>query len=133
MRYQLGLMLLLSALTATAHAGDIYRWVDAQGVTHYSDRATASRAEAIQLKTGPADSRVPDAQAASEQPAATLQSTAQIRADECTKAQARLDSYRQADQLLFTDSDGEQREATPDERIQAIVRAETQTRAFCAQ
>lgn len=40
------MLLLLSAMTLNAYAGSIHKWVDAQGVTHYSDQLPKSFANA---------------------------------------------------------------------------------------
>ena len=38
------MLLLLSVVTLNAHAGSVHKWVDAQGVTHYSDQLPKSSA-----------------------------------------------------------------------------------------
>jgi len=145
LRPLLSLVLLVAcALPSAASAGEVYRWVDADGVVHYSDRASTRSAESVTIKplapasgaaTRPASQSAQDGGASSETAAAKTKNAndrvAAIRADECEKAKARLTKFRAADRLLITDPEGVQREMTPDEKIQALAQAEEQEQAFC--
>ena len=137
-RYLALLFVLLLSPMASLLAGNVYRWVDEKGVVHYSDRAGNSGAKQLPLKTPEADTTSPSNSSSNDLSADSLSAptdeaelNAQVRADQCEKTRQRLKSYSAADQLLITDPEGNQREMTPDEKIQAIVRAEQQTESFC--
>lgn len=127
------LVTVLLASTFAASAADVYRWVDDKGVTHYGDNASQAGSHTSTLKLfktnepDTADGRSP----ASPAPASDAGLSNQVRSEQCEKAKKRLEDYNNADQLLVTDEQGQQREITPDEKIEAIVRAKRETQDFC--
>lgn len=75
MRTALLLLLALAApvLSSTAHATDVWKWVDEKGITHYSDQPVVG-ATKIEVRTGNAIESAPPAAAsesATPQPAVT--------------------------------------------------------------
>lgn len=77
MRTALLLLLALAApvLSSTAHATDVWKWVDEKGITHYSDQPVAG-ATKIEVRTGNAIENAPQFSAgagssSSQQPAVT--------------------------------------------------------------
>lgn len=127
------LVTLLFASTFAASAADVYRWVDDKGVTHYGDRASQAGSHTSTLKSfntdQPATTQNPSQ--SSSAPASDVGLSNQVRSEQCEKAKKRLEDYNNADQLLVTDEQGKQREITPDEKVEAIVRAKRETQGFC--
>jgi hypothetical protein len=132
-------LVLVAGLTAGAHADDIWKWTDAQGVVHYSDRPVPG---AVLIKgnehpddtSGQPDDQKP-LQASSQQITDQLnqeaaqrkvdQDKADARADQCKKAKDNYTKLIQARRIYNTDSNG-QREYLSDqqadqERVQARI------------
>lgn len=127
------LVTVLFVTTFAASAADVYRWVDDKGGTHYGDNASRAGSHRPTLKSfktnepGTTDNPSP----AGPAPASDSGLSNQIRSEQCEKAKKRLEDYNNADQLLITDEQGKQREITPDEKVEAIVRAKRETQNFC--
>jgi hypothetical protein len=127
-----GIVITLGAMAAQA---GVYRWVDERGVVHYGDQPTqgADRAERYD-RPARASQPAPDgADVELEAPAADGQRKAEIRQEECGKAQTRLTNYREADRLVVKNPDGSEQEMSPEARIDAIVRIEQHVAALCDQ
>lgn len=138
---------LLAAGFATAASAEIYRWVGDGGLTHYGDRPPpGANAVRVQPETGNFGSfPAPRAAATeSEEPAAeeagtesasgdvdSPERTARIRGEQCAKARERLENYSNAAQIQIRQEDGGTRDMTPEERVQAIARAESDVAHFC--
>lgn len=130
---------LLLAGFATAAAAEIYRWVDENGQAHYGDRPPKG-AEAERILPGSrsfdaASTRTSAPQPAggddtAEAPADEAERTARIRREQCQKARERLENYREASRIRVQEEDGV-RELSPDERVQAIARAEADVAQLC--
>lgn len=145
------LVLSAAALTTSAFAGEIYKYVDEQGNVHYVDRptgesgeerlgisytGTSSAAVTAQVKhrrdymealdeaRGERESRrEAEAQARAEMEA---------RAAKCQESRARLESYLQAHRLYRQDESGE-REYLDDEQIlEARRKAEEAIQEHCS-
>ena len=101
---RLCLFIALVGTVTAAQAADAYRWVDANGVVHYSDVTppVESKAELVHLRgagstTGAAVStpnqpaKADDSKEPGEKPAGTLASSAQSAEKRCADARANLE------------------------------------------
>ena len=150
---RLALTCAVTAMTfaATATANEIYKWTDAQGNVHYEDRPTgAPTEERIEIRYRRTDSsavnqriqarldreaeraEAKSAAAAQEQEAAEQAAAAEERASTCERAQARLESYKQARRLYRTDANGERVYLDDAQRQEARQKAEEQVAEFCS-
>lgn len=137
-------VLLLALLAATAQAADIYRWTDAQGKVHYSDREPPSGAEKINEPPPPSalspeeiDARL---EAIRKQRRDALETRAQAKdeqarskeerdrlAAQCAAARGQLQATRSAQRIR--DADGHW--YTGEERINKINELEATIREYC--
>lgn len=105
------------ALLATGTAAaEVYQWRDAAGRLHYSDQAPASaNYERFEAASGIADNPTP--------PPAKRQ-TQQLMDDgapeECAEAREKLQSYRDAENIVESSALGEERELNEAEREKLI-------------
>lgn len=132
MRYRnlwIGLALLMAAGASSAN---LYRWVDEQGVVHYSDQPRPG-AEAVTLSGPRRGGDRAKAEGSREGADSRARRAEQIRAEECEKARKRLAEYREAATLTTTGPDGEQRTLTSEERVRAIARAEEDVAGLCGE
>ena len=114
----LSLALALAALAAPALAGEVYKWKDAQGVTHYSDAPPAgSNYESREIRHRPGMPAAGDA--AAEKPAENSQ---------CTIARSNLEALA-GDGPVGVDSDGD---GEPDSNMDAEQRANQRALAEAA-
>jgi hypothetical protein len=110
-------------LVSVAAAAGVYRWVDAEGEVHYSDRPVQGAA--------PTQVKVPEAgDGAAVTESAETQSA---RAKQCELARKRLNEYEISDALFQEDEFGRRREISGEERVQLIVRAQANVQAFCGE
>ena len=145
------LVLSAAALTTSAFAGEIYRYVDEQGNVHYVDRptgesgeerlgitysGTSSAAVTAQVKhrrdymealdeaRGERESRrEAEAQARAEMEA---------RAAKCQESRARLESYLQAHRLYRQDESGEREYLDDQQILEARRKAEEAIQEHCS-
>lgn len=115
----LGMCMAMSTLTAHA---DVYKWKDANGRVHYGDQPAsgAEKVNAGSVNAAPAD--------ASDN--ATDQS-AQKRVEECSRMREQLANYKTASKIVETDSLGNQKEFSDDERKKLLDRTQKQIAASC--
>ncbi|MGH8530718.1 MAG: DUF4124 domain-containing protein [Nevskiales bacterium] len=122
----LGVILAFSAVAAQAA---VYKWVDQNGKTHYSDKPVQN---AEKLKV-PGDKKAePGQQPDSDKPKLDEAATAQVRAQKCEQAQSRLAEYQNSSSLVSKDEFGAQRTLSPEEQVQAIVEMQKNVDSFCA-
>jgi hypothetical protein len=131
MKIQLKTMALLLAMApAMANAAAVYKWTDADGVTHFGDRQpTGTQAEQISVRSGQSSvvNTTPSAQqqvneleqrqqaASEESRAADAAATRQAqRKTNCDAAQQNLEIISNNARIRISE-DGEQRFLTPDE------------------
>lgn len=131
---------LLAGLTAGAHAENIWKWVDARGVPHYSDRPVPG---AVLIKTVQAPP--PSTNLTSDAPAPSADTSEQItaklnreeaqrtvqrdeaaeRAKQCKQAKARYTKMIEARRIYTIDKKGERHylsdAAAQKDRVQARV------------
>jgi hypothetical protein len=113
------IMLALLGICAAAHAGDVYKWVDAAGNVHYGDRPKQDATQVDAKPTsGPGNSEA-DVK------------TAQTKTAACEDKRKQLESYKKAATIKETDSLGRTREYTPDERKQLVEKTEQQAAEAC--
>lgn len=124
--------LLALLLPALAAAADVYRWTDAQGTVHYSDQPHPG-ASAVTVDPGAAAAPSGGGRNAGEADAAPSKAERAdaIRVEQCEKANERLAKLQNAATVTTTGPDGEKRELSADERVQAIARAESDVAGLC--
>ena len=134
---------LAALLFATAAWGDapIYKWVDSQGVVHYSTEPHNSDAKPLDIvnkgnsipapSTAPAAaSATPPGRASNPGDAALLQSTPDD-SPTCKAARARLTQYLQSDQLYKVDDKGQKQVLSKQDQDNAIDLARAYVRQSC--
>lgn len=140
----LGLMLLMTA--PIAHS-DVYRWVDEQGVTHFSDAPPAKgQSEKISVPVSTPDpeaemrlnqmirlqeqARQERLNKAQEQERQAAEKAA--RDEACRKAREQLQTLEAGPaRMLITEPDGTQRWLAPDERLARIAAAQKRVSDTC--
>lgn len=110
-------------LLGAAHASErTYRWIDAQGRVHYSD-VKSEKGEPVEIRPGSRITNLPKhspANAASQQL-------------ECQRRKDQLALYNSASDVSETDSLGNTRTYTAEERAKLIEKAQQQQQAACGQ
>ena len=130
----------LCALTlAPAAWGDtpIYKWVDAQGVAHYSTVPHSDDAKQLNIvNTGtlPNASTAPFAATAASSPAADTSLVMPSQADSpaCKAGRDRLFKYLHADHLYVLDAKGQKQQMSKDDQDKALNEARDYVRQACA-
>ena len=143
--------LLLCALlgaAALAHAEQVYKWTDAQGITHYSDSpppAEAQNVQTVRVSGGdrphavqPTDTAAatPDAAKpatpAGPQPGSNVPDTPDARAKNCAMARNNLEMLQSKFPVSMPNKDGKQQAVSDDKARQAaIADARAQIAQFC--
>ena len=145
------LALSAAALTASASAGEIYRYVDEQGSVHYLDRPTGEsgeeRMDIIYSATSPASvnaqvKRRSDYMAgldeAREETRSRREGEAQARAEmearaaKCEENRNRLESYLQSRRLYRENAAGEREYLDDDQILEARRKAEEAIEETCS-
>lgn len=137
---------LLGAGFASAAAAGVYRWTGDDGLVHYGDRPPPG-ADAVPIQPEQDDfgsfPALPDAaetaadgsaENASEAESGDVddpERTARIQREQCAKARERLENYSNAARIQLRQEDGSVRDMTPEERVQAISRAEADVAQLC--
>ncbi len=136
-------------LSAGALAG-VYKWVDAQGNVHYSDKPQVQDAEQVEIESRPTDparvsaqrealqeqaqehsqQRAEQRQAKKEQEAESADE-AEKRAAACTKARERRERYQTAHRLYKPLPDGERQYLTDEEIDKARADADAEVAKWC--
>ncbi len=152
-------MALAAALAALVPAGiraEIYKWVDAQGHTHYAERPGSSGAQSMRQPAGSADTgRTPSDRSAAAQAAERMQreqrllkafeeerrertekqaeqrAEAQERTQRCAAAKDGLYRVQHAAYLYERDADGERRILSNSERASAEQSAQEAVEHWC--
>ena len=145
------LALSAAALTASAVAGEIYKYVDEEGNVHYVDRPTGESGEerlAITYSgtsTAAVSSQVKRRQdymealdeARSEtesrrEAEAQARAEMEARAAKCQESRARLESYLQAHRLYRQDESGERQYLDDEQILEARRKAEEAIQEHCS-
>ncbi|RCX29857.1 DUF4124 domain-containing protein [Thioalbus denitrificans] len=142
------LALLLAPVLATA--ATTYTWVDDQGVTHFSQfppehgEVRVINPYVPRPVTPPAEAKSPDAMSAepaepprpaesSAEEQAVKQQLETVRADNCRKARANLNTLTTGGRLRYTDAEGNVRFLTDEERQARIEEAQGQIEEYCTE
>ncbi len=139
MKYILLGIILLGLLPLSSEAKQkLYKWVDKDGVTHYSAQPPVDqKVDTINITTGyvapppppPARAKLSASQAASATPpeAESLKDP-----EKCKKVRGELEKMRIYPRIRVKDSDtGELRYLSPEEKAERVKRTEQQEKAFC--
>lgn len=146
----------LLAVTATAGAEQLYKWVDSNGKVRYSDAPQAgwkrvdAPAAAPGLPAAPDASDeeddtelTPDEPLPTDEPEATDQSekaaaepadpepSAALKASECKKRQEQLAGYEKASRIVEKDAKGKEKTYSETDRLKLIERTRQQVKELC--
>lgn len=142
-------LLVLATITSSAWAGNIYRWVDEDGVTHYGESAPQN-VDAQEVRTHRAppqrgEARQSDGEAETEQqrrPATTQQpggeqaatsSRDEERQELCDQHRANLELLESDQRVRSQDPDsGEARYLDDDERQQMLIETRRDIEEHCS-
>lgn len=119
------------AATALPAQAELYRWVDANGQVHYSDKkpnqnaAPAGDAETLQFAPGSAA-----AKAQRDRAEADAREAEKVAA-RCSSARSQLDTYTRAVSLVRQQPDGSEVELTPEQRAELIEQAQRNVASNC--
>ncbi len=147
-------ILLLGLLFSSAAHADMWKWVDANGTSHYVDsnrpiytwtdntgrvhygdtpgHASAQLVELVRISSGPSRSATSTASSSSYGNAAAPSRNAMV-AQNCTRANQILALYRNSQQLYRTNDAGEREVLSDAERQAMIVEAQEKTSYLCDQ
>ena len=127
MRFKVRVAVVL-CLTSTATFAGVYRWVDADGRVHYTDKPVQN-SEPVNTHTGqprgaqPLPGPTPD-------PNLTPEQVTQRKTD-CEQKKQQLTSYKAAAKIVETDSLGRQHEFSEDERKLLLQKTEQGMQESC--
>ena len=147
-------LLLLTLTTATLAAGttaaDVYKYKDAKGNIQYTDKPPQLPAERLNVKSQRTDIVAVQAREDAEQkqraanqqqqaqarsqaadPKEAAQLTAKDKAERCTKARERYDTYMNSQKLYEQGADGERRYLTSEELDAARASAKASMDVLC--
>jgi hypothetical protein len=143
-----GLILVGTAISSFVEAKEFYKWVDDDGVTHYTVRAPKDRPSTLirtQVGTGgskgnsqaipasralPGDETGSDPKAKSKQDKAAPQMTA-VDPQRCSVAKANIDTLSNHARIKVTEGDGSIRYLSDSERNEKMAEAEAAMRESC--
>ncbi len=149
-----GILLLATAMTGSAAAAEIYKWVDADGNVQYGDRPSGADSEVqLQIASRPTDPAHIEAQAtarleqqanarevareaAANEPQGPseeeLRTEARERAEKCTMYRARLEKFVQSRRLYREDANGERVYLDEAETQAARENVQHQVEEYCS-
>lgn len=143
--------LVLACTNATAQEFSVYKWVDEDGVPHYTDRppssaevtrtgvrsrrtdpdAVMARAEQRSATTATQNEARQETRAANEEAAAEQAKTESERQEECAKARERARTYNTARRLYRPLPDGNREYLTDQELSEARASADEAVSTWC--
>lgn len=136
--------------SASAVAGEIYKWVDEEGNVHYEDRPTVDDVERVAVISNDTNSSSvqasinarrahesarADARSKKEeeqQKAAEIERLAAEREQKCTESRSRMERYLQARRLFKEDESGERVYLDDAEVMEARSQAQDDIQAYCS-
>lgn len=147
-------LIMLSAVTslliATAHGADVYKYKDEQGNVLYTDKPRTLPAERLDVKSQKTDTvalqarqdaeekRMQEADKSRQQASAQRQDqqqatqlTAKDKAERCTKARERYDTYMNSQKLFEALPNGERRYLSSEELDAARASAKASMDVMC--
>ena len=144
-------VVLSAALTTSAFAGEIYKYVDEEGNVHYVDRPTGESGEERMALTYSGTSTaavsaqvrrrqdymeaLDEARSESEsrrEAEAQARAEMEARAAKCQESRARLESYLQAHRLYRQDDAGEREYLNDEQILEARRKAEEAIQEHCS-
>jgi len=137
------------AFSASAVAGEIYKWVDEDGNVHYEDRPTGEDVERVAVVSNNTtnssvqrgidarrayESARADARTAKEEEKRKAEEIAKIAAEreqKCADSRARMERYLQARRLYKEDENGERVYLDDAQVMEARSQAQEDIQAYC--
>jgi hypothetical protein len=135
-------MLLTLVLASFAATAEVFRWVDAQGRVHYSDRPTSEKAKVVPVESRPTNSEAVNKRSEAEQAQrqqdekdkqklnadmaankAVAKDTAKLQEERCKKAQEAYRVAIESQRLYRLGKNGEREYLTAEEITAARVNA----------
>ena len=142
--------LIATALVPLSAGAQIYKWVDEDGVVHYTDQPVQPTAERVAINSNRTDNAAAQArlksavatrneqtesylQSRDEKRAAAAQAEAdrEQRAADCEKARAKLNELVRAQRLYRVDENGERQYLSDDEAVSAREQAGKEISEYC--
>jgi hypothetical protein len=142
--------LIATALVPLSAGAQIYKWVDEDGVVHYTDQPVQPSAERVAIRSGRTDNAAAQArlksavkthndqtesylQGRDDKRAAEAQAEAdrEQRAADCEKARAKLNELVRAQRLYRVDENGERQYLSDDEAVSAREQAGKEISEYC--
>ena len=143
MRVRLALLAVLGVLGATsAHAGDYYKWTDAQGTVHYSQTPPPGQAAKTVYVNDNAPTSLPPGfgnqpettqqkAKASENRAALRKANTEAVAANCTDAKGNINVLGGRRMVAKRENNPDVRALTPEQRKQALADSRAQADTYC--
>lgn len=134
MRCSLLCCILLMALPVSAN--EIYRWIDDNGVVHYTDRPREG-AERLTIRTAspttpaPSSSPAPRGEQGELMAEPDAEKTEEVRSANCTSSRERLARLQRAPRLYREGEDGERLYLDDDERTLVLAEAQELVESWC--
>lgn len=137
------------ALLAAPAGADLYKWVDAQGRVHYSDKPPPNTAQKSSTVRAPAAASAPAASAPQQktlkeqelefrqrqteeaEAAAKAQKEADMRAQNCTNARGNLATYTEGGRVVRFNAQGEREYLSDEDRAREIERWQREVNRWC--
>lgn len=144
----LSIPLLAIAVTASAQASEVYKWIDEEGITHYEEHAPTNKDYSLVKTYGEVPSGAADAKQRLEQQRADKKMTeeknlgyteqkkiadqqAKVREENCKGAQNNLKTIQENARVRILGEDGEFRYLSEEERQQQVDTAKAMITANC--
>ena len=146
----LGVLITVLGSPAAANEAEVFKWVDADGIVHYSDVPVDERAQVTGIRSERTDRRAvreqqlrdweqtqqqeqqEEEQAAEDRVAAERQAEdRQIQSDRCAAARERAQRYAEAHRLFEPLPNGDRRYLTDEEITAAREAAELEVSQWC--
>lgn len=149
MRYAIAAAAILGLAASVGARADVYRWVDAEGRVHYSDRwvpgselikinrswqspeAAAARAAAEQNRLAVTSDRIAAQQAEERAAQAVRQDVAKAREEQCKEAREQYQKAIRARRIYRTGKDGEREYLSEAEADEYRMQARNEMQAAC--
>jgi hypothetical protein len=128
---------LLCVCAFAASAGQVYKWIDANGRVHYSDTPRPGW-KRVDVRTGGGLQSVtaaPEPAAETDVAESDVEESperARLRAEECQKRRDQLETYRTSTQIIERDSLGNERTYSEEQRLQLIEQTQRQVNELCS-
>ena len=136
--------------SASAVAGEIYKWVDEDGNVHYEDRPTGDEVERVAVVSNNTsrssvqasidarrahESARADARSQKEEEQRKAEEVARITAEreqKCADSRSRMENYLQARRLYKEDENGERVYLDDEQVMEARAEAQDDIQAYCS-